>query len=335
MLGPAVRALRTAFPASQITLLASPAGAQAAPLLPWIDDVFVHRPVWQDVGSRLPFSPQREEALVAALRERGFDAAFLFTSFSQSPYPPAYVCYLAGIPVRVGQARDFGGSLLTHWVKPPPDETQQAERNLYLLEALGFAISERALELVIPPAASAVAERLLLEAGVEENRGFVALAPGASCDARRYDPGRFGAVAAALVTETGLPVVLLGTKRERELARTVLAASSSPSVVSLVGGTTVPELAAIVSRAALVIANNSGSLHLADACRRPLLVTFSGSEYEEQWRPRSSPAALLRRPTWCSPCYRFECPYEKQCLDLPPEEVVAAALSLLPVAEAP
>jgi hypothetical protein len=38
---------------------------------------------------------------------------------------------------------------------------------------------------------------------------------------------------------------------------------------------------------------------------------------------------LLRRETWCSPCYAFTCPYNLECLDIPPEEVAETGLSLL------
>ena len=50
MLGPALRAVKETSPQAQLTLLASPAGSNAVPLLPWIDDVITWRPVWQDVA---------------------------------------------------------------------------------------------------------------------------------------------------------------------------------------------------------------------------------------------------------------------------------------------
>jgi len=58
-------------------------------------------------------------------------------------------------------------------------------------------------------------------------------------------------------------------------------------------------------------------------------VLFSGTELEEQWRPRDVPHRLLRRDTFCRPCYAFTCPYDLECLDIPPKEVAEAGLSLL------
>src|SRR5215218_5683888 len=123
MLGPALRTLHECLPGARITLMASPAGSQVAPLLPWVDDVITERVIWQDASNAMPLDPAREAALVETIRARAFDAAVIFTSFSQSPYPPAYACYLAGVPIRIGQSKEFGGSLLTQWVRALPDST--------------------------------------------------------------------------------------------------------------------------------------------------------------------------------------------------------------------
>jgi hypothetical protein len=56
---------------------------------------------------------------------------------------------------------------------------------------------------------------------------------------------------------------------------------------------------------------------------------YSGTEWETQWQPRTAPATLMRRPTPCSPCFAFQCPYNMECLDFAPEEVVDAALTML------
>ena len=329
MLGPALRTLRRRLPDASLTLMATPGASETAQLLPWVDDVVVHRPVWQDLSGALPLDPERERRLVETLRERRFDAAVIFTSFTQSPWPPAYACYLAGIPLRVGQSKEFGGSVLSHCVEPPPDSVHQVDRNLHLLERAGLEPAGRELELRVPAEAARIAEARLAQTRIDPHLPFVVLAPGASCAARRYDAERFARVALLLAKQTGTPVVLLGSERERELAERILAAGNGFPVVSLVGKTSVAEFAALVRRAALVVANDSAALHLADAFRRPLVVLFSGTDLESQWEPRSSAARLLRRPTACAPCYRFTCPYAMECLDIPPEEVVEAALALV------
>ena len=97
----------------------------------------------------------------------------------------------------------------------------------------------------------------------------------------------------------------------------------------LVRGTTLAEYAAIIERAALVICNDTLPMHLADGVGTPEVVLFSGTDYEEQWRPRATQHRLLRRPTACHPCYLFECPIGLPCLDISPEEVVEVVETLL------
>ncbi len=334
MLGPALRAVKAALPTAHLTLLCSPAGAQAAPLLPWVDAVLGHRAVWQDASGALPLDPARELTFADTLRVGNYDAALIFTSFSQSPYPPAFACYLAGIPVRVGQSREFGGSLLSQWVTPPPDHAHQADRNLHLVVEVGFASRGAHLELCLPPDAVRAADDALQSCGIAPGEPFALLAPGASAAARRYDPARFAEVVRGFIAATGWPVVVVGSARDGERMAPVLALadpgpSGHPRVFSLVGATDVPTLAALTARAGILFANDSGPMHLADAFRRPMVILYSGTERESQWEPRAAPATLLREPTHCAPCHRFTCPYHMECLAIAPERVVDAALALL------
>lgn len=338
MLSPALCALRNFLPESEITLMASPVGSQLAPLLPWVDDVIVWSAIWQEISANPSLNPEREIGLVKKLHGRNFDAAIFFTSFSQSPYPPAYACYLAGIPVRLGHSKEFGGAVLSHCPEPPPDASHQVDRNLSLLEKVGIPVDSTRLELHISGEIRKKANQILETAGVYRDTTFILLAPGASCSARRYDPARFASVAHMLARRTGLPHIIVGSPREARILEPVVALARTPgleNVKSIVGLTSVPELAAIIQRAGLVIANNSASLHIADAFGRPMVILYSGTELESQWRPRNAPARLLRRPTPCSPCYTFECPYAMECLDIPPQEVVSTALEMLSQGRSP
>src|SRR2546423_8275705 len=82
MLGPALRAVKETSPQARLTLLASPGGATAALLLPWIDEVIVWRPIWQDVGGRMPFDPAREWELIRRLSERRLYGSLVLSSVS-------------------------------------------------------------------------------------------------------------------------------------------------------------------------------------------------------------------------------------------------------------
>lgn len=328
MCEPAFRALKTSIPDARLTLLASPNGARAAPLLPSIDEVMARSVVWQDAQGKMPLDAARERRLVEDIRSKGFDAAFIFTSFAQSPYPPAYVCYLAEIPWRAGQSKEFGGSLLTKWVRSGPDELHQVDRNLALIEAMGLRVEGRHMRLEIPTEARTSVEQKLAARGVTRKQRFIAVNATASCSARTYPWPRYAQVVSALVRTTW-PVVVTGEARDAQVVGQIAQTVNSERLVSLCGETSVAELAALIDRASLLVTNLTATMHIASATGTPAVVLFAGTELESQWAPRGCQSMLLRRQTDCSPCYRFECPFGQECLDISPDEVVEACLNLL------
>ena len=331
MMGPALRSLKQAFPAAQLTLMASPSGSQVAPLLPWVDDVFPWEAVWQEISGQVPMDTGKEFALIDLLQQRHFDAAFIFTGFNQSPYPAAYACYLAQIPIRVGQTWEFGGGVFSHPVRPLADDSYQVDRNLHLLEAVGIPVLDRSMALQVPAAGQEIAAMRLFSLGLDK-QPYLVLAPGASAFSRRYPEARF-AQAARQLAQTGLPVVIIGGPHEvgKYPLLERMAEEGTLPVYSLIGRTTLTEMAAIICRSALVIANNSGAMHFAAAFNRPAVLLYSGSETIKQFAPRGEGIRLLSRMTDCAPCHRFDCPFHLECLDIPAEEVTAAALELLAI----
>ena len=305
MAGPAVRALHHAAPQARLDLLAAPAGAAVAPLLPHLDAVLTADVSWQQLDpDAVP--PDGDLALVRRIAAGRYDAAVVLTSFSQSPWPAAYLCRLAGVPVRVGASKEFGGAGLTHWVPAPPDGTHQVDRMLHVLERVGVPPAGVDLRLDLPPGAR------------DPGTPYAMLLPGASCPSRRYPPERFARVA-ELLAEGGLRVVVAGSARESALVERAGGG---------VTGLDVPGLAALIAGSAVVVCNNSGGAHLASALRRPVVVLFAGTEQPAQYAPRGTPAAVLTVPTPCAPCRQLRCPYAQECLDIPPADVARAALRL-------
>ncbi|WP_315788821.1 hypothetical protein [Fischerella sp. JS2] len=110
---PALQKLRYLFSDAVITLMVSPSAKQLDSHRRWIDDVLVYE------GGESKFKNNEYElALISNLRQYAFDVSVIFTNSGESPYTLAYICYLAGIPIRIGQSKEFGGSVLSHCVKP-------------------------------------------------------------------------------------------------------------------------------------------------------------------------------------------------------------------------
>jgi ADP-heptose:LPS heptosyltransferase len=317
---PALRALRAAAPRARLDLLASPAGAAAASLIDEVGEVVVASVSWQrlpggDEDGRDGRDPDGE--LVATLAARGYDAAVVLTSFSQSPWPAAAICRRAGIAVRVGTSKEFGGDALTHWVPAPPDGGHQVDRALEVLAAVG-----------VPSQGTDLAVRVPADADPQAPEGrYVVIAPGASCPSRRWPAARFADVGRGLA-ERGWTVVVTGTAREADLVAE--ASAGVPGVRRLVGTLDLGGLAALVAGADAVVVNNSGGAHLADAVGTPVVELFAGTEEVAQYAPRSVPATVLTRAVSCAPCRQLVCPFEQECLDIAPGVVVDAVGVLRP-----
>src|SRR3989441_1585080 len=200
---PALHAIKTSLPAATLTLLTSPVGAQVARLNSDLDDVIVYQAPWMDPWHKLPQDSQREQQMIATIRERRFDGAIIFTSFRQSPLPAAYLCYLADIPLRVAASIDGPGSLLTTRHKHPERMMNEVDRGLDLVGAIGLTTEDLDLVLQVPGEARIRIDELLHalvdkpgegEPGDRKGRPYIScgrpalivLHPGCSMPARTY-----------------------------------------------------------------------------------------------------------------------------------------------------
>jgi ABC-type transporter Mla MlaB component len=89
-------------------------------------------------------------ALISILRQQKFDAAIVFTDPGQSPYALAYLCYLAGIAIRLGQSQEFGGGVLSTRITPPLTTVSLVEYHRHLLDQAGLLLTDD-VELAIAP----------------------------------------------------------------------------------------------------------------------------------------------------------------------------------------
>lgn len=142
---PALQTLRQALPNTKITLMTAANNHHSLP----VDNRLIYG-TWQDITSPQSLNQTQVQELTDQIRRHQFDAVVIFNSSFQSPYPLAYLCYLAGVPIRLGQSKEFGGSVLSHWVKSPSDQNP-IDRHLFLLESVGLAPRNPSSSPVVTP----------------------------------------------------------------------------------------------------------------------------------------------------------------------------------------
>ncbi len=270
------------------------------------------------------------EALVRELRREKFSAAVLF----QNAFEAAWLAWRAGIPERVGYARDARGALLTNAVRVPKQGEIPRHESHYYLEMVRRAgwIESRGeiapIRLVIAEAARDAAESALRKAGAREGAWRCAIAPGASYGAAKcWPPERFASLADRLISDCGADVIFFGTPGEKEIAGRIFSAMKCRAI-SLVGETSMRDLAALFSACSLFIGNDSGAMHVAAAAGLPVIGIF-GSTDPEGTSPVTKQFTLIREAPSCSPCFLRRCPVDHRCMTrITVESVFSAARSL-------
>ena len=328
MTGPAIRALKGAVSGRTVTALVSPAGAAAARLLPGVDDVMVYQAPWM---KGVEGDAATDHALIAQLRARHFDAAVIFTVFSQNPLPAALLCHLAGIPRRAAHCRENPYALLTTWVgEKEPEEgiRHEVERQTALASELGASTGDD--RLAICPSESARAWGATFRAG---GRPLIVLHPGASAPSRRYPEESYARVLRLLEHELDAVCVLTGTDDERDLLLRIRSTARSDAAV--VCGISLADLAGLLQSSDVVVTNNTGPAHLAAAVGTPVVVLYALTN--PQHAPWAAASRVLSADVPCRNCFKSVCPSgHHRCLrDVSPRQVVDAATELLLDGSAP
>jgi lipopolysaccharide heptosyltransferase II len=336
MTTPALRAVHEWESGRRVTLLTSPPGAAVARLVPVVDDVIVYDAPWLK-GAALRADAKQDLAMVEELRAGQFDASIIFTVFSQSALPAAQLCYLADIPLRLAHSRENPYQLLTSWV-PDPEPAQgirhEVERQLALVEQVGFHTDDTRLALRIPITARRRVLALLATLGLGAGEPWLLVHPGATAPSRRYPAERFGEAARMLSRENGAMVLVTGDASESALVDAVCRAVGARAH-GLAGRLALDEMAALVEAAPVLITNNTGPAHVAAAVGTPVVDLYALTN--PQHTPWQVPSRVLSHDVPCRNCFKSVCPVgHNDCLrQISAKEVAYAARELLTLRRAP
>jgi ADP-heptose:LPS heptosyltransferase len=171
--------------------------------------------------------------------------------------------------------------------------------------------------------------------GIDPTRPWIVVHPGASAASRRYPPDAFAEALRVLMSArlaahpmNDWQVVLTGSEAEASLCNSVRTRLAAPAI-NLAGLLSLGELAAVIAPAALLIANNTGPVHMAAALGTPVVDIYALTN--PQHAPWMVPHRTLYHDVPCRFCYRSVCPQiHHDCLHLlDPERVAEAARQLL------
>ncbi|MBI4335283.1 MAG: lipopolysaccharide heptosyltransferase II [Candidatus Omnitrophica bacterium] len=316
---PLIRALRQKFPGAYLASMVVPRCKEILELNPHLNELIIYD---EDGGHKGVFGKIK---LISFLRAKRFDTAILLhRSFTR-----ALMLCLAGVPERIGYYTRKRSMLLTDAARIPLKEMHRVDFFLNLGRRLGVSSGQREYEFFISDKEKESARKFLRERGVNDSDTVIAVNPGGNWNPKRWPAEKFSRLADALGREFNAKIVITGAAKDLGLTEDISSRMAARPVVAC-GRTSLKELASIFALADLVIANDSGPMHIAVSQGADTIALFGPTSPNITGPIGRGRYIVLKEDTGCEiPCYNFSCA-EYKCMEaIKVEDVVAAARKLL------
>jgi lipopolysaccharide heptosyltransferase II len=316
---PFIRAVRQNYPNSCIACLLHPRCVDVLRDNPRIDEIIIYdeEGVHKSLIGKLK--------LIASLRKKRFDIAFiLHRSFTK-----ALITFLAGARERIGYPTKRRGMFLTKIAEISDEEIHKVEYFLDLARAHGMDVRDLSYEFFIRDSDRKKIRELLNENGVGDKDIVIVLCPGGNWDPKRWKSDNFAKLADMLIEKFGAKIIISGAKKDMVLAENIKKAMKNSPVVSC-GKTDLKELGALLERANLVVANDSGPMHLAVAMKTKVIALFGPTSPRLTGPYGQGNYKVICNNEECDvPCYDMTCT-DNSCMTLiTVEEVFREAEKIL------
>ncbi len=302
---PAITLLRKQYPEAGIFFLTR---SYTAPLLAHqqdLDGILIYEP---DAAHRGFMGARR---LGKMLKKENFDLAVLF-------YPQADLALalkLAGIPLRAGTGYRWYSFLLNHRIYQhrKHGERHELEYNLQLLRQFVEPLpAPQEIRFNFEPDANLqqLRQEALKESGIQEP--YLMVHPGSGGSAPNLPPQMFAKICSYLAAQTGMQIVLSGSRGERALIDGIAASAGSNAVKPAVGLWNLETLMAVIAGSRFFIANSTGPLHIARAFDIPLLGFYCPAVpcAPRRWGPYNRPGSVIMPEVIpCQTCNPQKCPH--------------------------
>lgn len=236
------------------------------------------------------------------------------------------VVFLAGIKTRIGFDRKWP-FLLTHKVADTKAEgsKHEVDYNLEVLEAIGIKESGIKPLLKVSEFEEKNIKEILVEKSVDLKKKIILVQPGSSFVQKRWPKEYFIELIEKLLSVYDVNIILSGNIKELELCASI-AERFHRSVLNFAGKLSLKQLIALISIGDLVVANDSGPMHISAALDRPTIAIFGRGTKgtgPKRWGPVGSNSIVFHKPMECSDCYNENCPYDFKCLKaIKPKEIL-------------
>lgn len=267
---PVLTALRRRFPQSHITWIVNRAYESLLRGHPDLDATlaFDRGALKKGVVSTAMTAVRFAQSLRGAKFDMAIDLQGLFRS--------GLMTFASGAARRVGlsTAREGASHFYTDIISTPGlKEAHAVDRCWRVAEEFGIVDEPKQFRIPI----DADAKTWVHSQFAKRERPWLVLAPGARWLTKRWPPEHFAQLARIAHDRNGATAVFIGTADEAPLAEQVIELAGVPSL-NLCGQTSLSKLVAVLAAADVVLANDSGPLHIAAALGRPVVAPYTCTE---------------------------------------------------------
>lgn len=276
---PAIKAVRKGFPHARITILVSASTQDLVKGNPYLDEILVDDRRYQHRG------PWGYYKLISMIRKRKFDLAIVFHTKKRTNL----LCFLAGIPHRVGYKNNKFGFLLNVPIfdDRPLGIKHEAKYCLDVLKAIDIYETEIELYIPLQPEAERWATEIFDEFRLDRSQAIVVIHPWSNCPTREWPVKRFCELIHQLSDKYACDFILVGSKENKDTAKEIVETVDVP-MVDLTGKTDLGQLVSLVKRCHLLISNDSGPVHIAAGLDVPVVSIFTRNQpgiNPKRWQP--------------------------------------------------
>ncbi len=211
--------------------------------------------------------PAAFRAAVRELRRERYDAVLDLQGLARS----ALVAWLSRSPLRIARRGQREGAHLISRAVDIPAGAHAVDEYLAVAREIGGDTTHVRFDLPVRPEARTAIRARLAEASLEPNRRLVVVCPSASTPWKSWPVERWAAVLDAV--SGSVDVIIAGTAGQRTRHEAIVRASRR-ACVDLTGRTSLAELVALLELAALHVAHDSGSVHIAAALGTPVVAVY-------------------------------------------------------------
>lgn len=238
----------------------------------------------------------------------------------------AQITFLSGVKYRLGygyRGRKYAYNLLGTSEK---GEHHSAEHNLELLKPLGVKIISKKIHYNVGAIEKFFADDFFSENNLNDNNVF-GIIPSGGWDSKRCNKEKWVEICKSVVQEYKCILLVLwgpGDEVDAEFINSNLGDNCF-----LAPKSSLPQMAALISKCKLVLANDSGPMHIAAALGIPTLGIFGPTNPKAHGPYSPSSDYVIKDDLDCIICNKLICPLQHECMrELPVELVLKKVVSI-------